>query len=377
VWELAKKAAYLHYRKEAGKLATDLRILVVDDSEAARSQLMKVLLAGGYKTVHLCHSGSEALKHLGVEPANQNPELSEPDAILLDVAMSGPDGIETCARIRADARYRYTPILIVSDETDIGTLAQAFIAGGNDYLRKPFEQLELLARLRAAMRLKSEIDRRIARERELTTVALDMDLAGHLRLLAARGADPVRKHYAAIAPYSGVLDSLTGLPGRRTVEAIIMEGPGAYLDALGVIALQIDGMPLSSTEESSKDFALFIQVANTLKALPGRLGDVLARFDGGMFTIISNEPDEKVFFDRAEALCAAISNLGLKHRPERGGGPVSLSVGAAHTEGDNADQARSLLTAAVMAMEQASSNGGNRVETNSAQTRVQLAAIAK
>ena len=140
-----------------------LQVLIVDDSEAERGQLMDALMAGGYKTVHLCHSGSEALAHLGVEPANQSPELSEPDAILLDVGMSAPDGIETCALIRTDARYRYTPILIVSDETDVATLAQAFIAGGNDYLRKPFEQLELLARLRAALRLKSEIDRRVVR----------------------------------------------------------------------------------------------------------------------------------------------------------------------------------------------------------------------
>jgi PleD family two-component response regulator len=350
--------------------------LIVDDTEAERGQLMDALLAGGYKTVHLCHSGSEALAHLGVEPANQNPELSEPDAILLDVGMSAPDGIETCALIRTDARYRYTPILIVSDEIDVATLAQAFIAGGNDYLRKPFEQLELLARLRAALRLKSEIDRRVARERELTSAALDMDMAGHLHSLAARGSDPSRIHYAALAPYSGVLDSLTGLPGRRTVEAIVMEGPGATLDALGFLTLKIDGMPLSNAEEGGEDYALLSRVANTMKALPGRLGDVLARFDGGVFIAISNEPDAKVFMDRAEALRAAISNLGLKHRSERGGGYVSLSVGAAHGEGGSAGQARALLTSAVMAMERASSKGGNRVEIASVETTAQLVASA-
>lgn len=357
-------------------MATDLRILIVDDSEAERGQLMDALMAGGYKTVHLCHSGSEALAHLGVEPANQNPELSEPDAILLDVGMVGPDGIETCALIRTDARYRYTPILIVSGETDVATLAQAFIAGGNDYLRKPFEQLELLARLRAALRLKSEIDRRVARERELTSAALDMDMAGHLHSIAARGSDPSRMHYAALAPYSGVLDSLTGLPGRRTVEAIVMEGPGAALDALGFLTLKIDGMPLSNAEEDGEDYALLSQVANTMKALPGRLGDVLARFDGGVFIAISNEPDAKVFMDRAEALRAAISNLGLKHRSERGGGYVSVSVGAAHAEGGSAGQARALLTSAVMAMERASSKGGNRVEIASVETTAQLVASA-
>lgn len=338
---------------------------------------MDALMAGGYKTLHLCHSGSEALAHLGVEPPNQSPELSEPDAILLDVGMSAPDGIETCALIRTDARYRYTPILIVSDENDVATLAQAFIAGGNDYLRKPFEQLELLARLRAALRLKSEIDRRIARERELTSAALDMDMASHLHSLAARGSgDPARKHYAALAPYSGVMDSLTGLPGRRTVEAIVMEGTGASLDALGILTLQIDGLPLSNAEEDVEDYTLLSRVANTMKALPGRLGDVLARFDGGVFIAISNEPDAKVFMDRAEALRAAISNLGLKHRPERGGGYVSISVGAAHAEGGSAGQARALLTSAVMAMELASSKGGNRVEIASVETAAQLVASA-
>jgi GGDEF domain-containing protein len=149
------------------------------------------------------------------------------------------------------------------------------------------------------------------------------------------------------------------------------------LDALGIISLQIDGMPLSSADEISEDYALYTQLAKAMKALPGRLGDVLARFDGGVFIIISNEPNEKMFFDRAEALRAAIANLGMKHRPDRGGGYISISVGAAYDEGDNAGQARELLTAAVMAMERASLQGGNRVETTSAQTRAQLAAIAE
>ncbi|MEJ2123586.1 MAG: response regulator [Alphaproteobacteria bacterium] len=358
-------------------MPTDLRILVVDDSEASRGQLMEALIAGGYKALHLCHSGSEALTHRGVEPINQKPELSEPDAILLDVAMSGLDGIEVCARIRADGRYRYTPILIVSEETDVATLAQAFIAGGNDYVRKPFEQLELLARLRAALRLKSEIDRRVARERELSEAILDMDMASSLRLVTSCAPENMRKHYAAFAPYGGVLDTLTGLPGRRSVEAIIMERPGSPSEALGILTLQVDGLPLCNSDEDSEDYALINLVAKTIKAQPGRMGDVLARFDGGVFVVISNEPDAVAFGAHAEALRAAIANLSLKHRTERGGGYVSISVGVAHGNEDNAEQARALLSEAVMAMERATSRGGNRVEINSAQTSVQLAANAE
>ena len=77
------------------------------------------------------------------------------------------DGIEACARIRNDPRYVDVPIIMVTSLDDMDSLANAFVAGATDYITKPLNRVELLARVRSALKLKAELDRRQAREREL------------------------------------------------------------------------------------------------------------------------------------------------------------------------------------------------------------------
>ena len=87
--------------------------------------------------------------------------------MLLDIVMPEMDGVEACARIRNDARYADLPIIMVTSLDDMNSLANAFVAGATDYITKPVNRVELVARVRAALRLKQELDRRQAREREL------------------------------------------------------------------------------------------------------------------------------------------------------------------------------------------------------------------
>ena len=89
--------------------------------------------------------------------------------MLLDIVMPEMDGVEACARIRNDPRYADLPIIMVTSLDDMNSLANAFVAGATDYVTKPVNRVELVARVRAALRLKQELDRRQARERELLT----------------------------------------------------------------------------------------------------------------------------------------------------------------------------------------------------------------
>ena len=83
------------------------------------------------------------------------------DVVLLDIVMPEMDGVEACARIRNDARYADMPIIMVTSLDDMDSLANAFVAGATDYITKPVNRVELVARVRAALRLKQELDRRL------------------------------------------------------------------------------------------------------------------------------------------------------------------------------------------------------------------------
>src|ERR1700689_3765982 len=142
-----------------------MRILVVDDQEDSRDLTEGALLSAGYADIVTAASGWEMLKILDV--GRTTSEASQFDVVLLDIVMPEMDGVEACARIRNDARYADMPIIMVTSLDDMDSLANAFVAGATDYITKPVNRVELVARVRSALRLKQELDRRLAREREL------------------------------------------------------------------------------------------------------------------------------------------------------------------------------------------------------------------
>lgn len=324
---------------------SETHIFAVDDSNIARALMQEVLSAGGYADVHFAASGTDALAKLGIEPLSKAAAVPDPDAILLDVVMPGIDGIETCARIRADSRYQYVPILMVTSESEVDALAQAFVAGANDYVRKPFDSVELLARLRNALKLKGEIDRRRARERELLAATRDIK---------------VRTVHGVCA-----FDALTLLPGRGLIETLVGSLPAEGIEALGVLAVQIDNLQeFRAAHGEAAEAQLLARVAASLSTLPSRLGDLLARYEGGTFVAILHPVSVEELGRRAEAARQAVQALSIPIRGRKGS-LVTVSVGATHGSTVSNRDPRTLFAKAVAAMEQAMRDGGNRVSFTS------------
>jgi two-component system, OmpR family, response regulator MprA len=117
-----------------------MSVLVVDDEPAVRQALQRALTFEGY-AVRVAADGHAALDGLLNDPA---------DAILLDVAMPGIDGLEVCRRLRAAGDR--TPILMLTARHATADRVAGLDAGADDYLVKPFALEELLARLRALLR---------------------------------------------------------------------------------------------------------------------------------------------------------------------------------------------------------------------------------
>lgn len=117
-------------------------ILVVDDDPQVGQTVTWVLEDDGHR-VSVASGGQEALKMIAVD---------RPDLVILDIIMPDMDGIEVCRRIRADPFIRGLPILFLTAKGRANDVAQGLDAGGDDYLTKPFQVVELPARVRALLR---------------------------------------------------------------------------------------------------------------------------------------------------------------------------------------------------------------------------------
>ena len=139
------------------KELSDCRVLIVDDVKANVDILVQAL-SGEYK-LSVALGGQQALDAV---------HRSAPDLVLLDIMMPDIDGYEICRRLRASAATRELPIMFLSSLEDVKDKARGFEVGGNDYLTKPFEVLEVKARVRSLLKAKSYADAvREAAERDL------------------------------------------------------------------------------------------------------------------------------------------------------------------------------------------------------------------
>ncbi|HLZ33026.1 MAG TPA: response regulator [Nitrospira sp.] len=141
-----------------------MSILIVDDSPDQQTLLRAILGKAGYGDVLSADSAKTASAVLNL---NGDAPAHKIDLILMDVLMPEQDGVETCRRIKNCAHLQDIPIIMVTAKNDLSNLKEAFAAGAMDYISKPVNSIELLARVSSALTLKSEMDRRKTRELEL------------------------------------------------------------------------------------------------------------------------------------------------------------------------------------------------------------------
>jgi len=160
-------------------------ILIVDDEPVER-ETMRVLLSGrGYNLV-VAPSGAEAL---------EKASALSPDLILLDVMMPGMDGFKVCQRLRADPLLAEVPIIMVTALDDQSTRLRGLEVGADDFLTKPYDHLELRARVRTITRLNRyhrllvERTQRQQAEEEIRRRDLEMTLLNHVITTAASTLD--------------------------------------------------------------------------------------------------------------------------------------------------------------------------------------------
>ena len=297
------------------------RILIVDDTPENLAVLTQVLRGEGYEVLSVL-SGKRAL---------QAARREAPDLLLLDIQMPEMDGYETCRQFKADETLAAIPIIFISAATDADVKVRAFTSGGVDFVSKPFEHQEVLARVRTHLALRSA-------ERDLE------------RRLLQKEQEVLHMAYH---------DALTGLPNRLqlfnrleyALEVAAREGR-----QLAVLSLDIDRFKIVNDSLGHEvGDQLLMTVAQRLRDTAQR-SDIVCRIGGDEFALALTDVDTAVFAAHiAEELlpCVAETITVGEHAIR-----ISPSIGIAIFPQDGAD-AHTLLRNADAALRRVKDSGGN------------------
>jgi adenylate cyclase len=243
------------------------RILVVDDDPKNCKLLQAVLAPLGY-TVNSAKSGPEALDLIAAEP---------PDLVLLDIVMPQLSGYEVCRKLRDAAATRALPVIMLTSSGDQDKVS-AIEAGADDFIARPFDQMELLARVRSLLRIKQYHD---------TIQAQAAELAEWTSLLETRVKAQVEELER--------LGRLRRFLSPQLAEVIISTDYESLLQShrreIAVAFCELRGFAnLAETAEPEEVMAVLADFHQEMGHLVFRFEGTLERFAGDAMLIVFNDP---------------------------------------------------------------------------------------
>lgn len=167
-------------------MLNESKILVIEDIPDNLEVITDILTAQGY-TIATAINGERALKRL---------QKYLPNLILLDVKMPGIDGFETCCRIKANAAWSQIPIIFLTVVNDTDNIVKGFALGAVDYIPKPFNHIELLARVKTHLQLQQmtlQTQQQALQERILRQIIETIHSSLDLNLILSRAATQIHQ----------------------------------------------------------------------------------------------------------------------------------------------------------------------------------------
>ncbi len=239
-------------------------VLVVDDEPVNCALLDAMLSPEGYE-VRSASSGEEALAHIAAAP---------PDLVLLDLAMPGIDGVEACRRIRAMPGGELIPVVVVTAHGERESRIRAKAAGADDFLAKPVDDAELLARVKNLTRVKALHDLRARRHEALTRELAERSE----QLLRAERLATVGTLASAVGHELNNLDASLAL-ALRGIEHAVMRGEAPSEEDLaamqhGLRAVRAHATQLLSLGRPGAERVEVFDLADLLREVLGTLRSI-------------------------------------------------------------------------------------------------------
>jgi len=312
-------------REAVAETGRNGRLLLVDDRRSSYERIVTML--AGEHTVDVEPDPNNAL----FRAAEGNYE-----ALIVSLGLEHFDGLRLCSQLRSLERTRSLPVLAIADGEDSGRLARGLEIGINDYLVRPIDKNELLARVRTQVRRKRYT------ERLRDNVQLSIEMA--------------------------ITDALTGLYNRRYMEShlgALVEQAAARGKPLAILVLDIDYFKTvndnhghDAGDDVLREFA--IRVRKSIRGI-----DLACRLGGEEFVVVMPETDMAVAATVAERLRRRIATEPFPIEQGSKAIEVTISIGIAALEAAE-DNAATILKRADQALYRAKRDGRNRVVADAA-----------
>ncbi|OOZ39441.1 hypothetical protein BOW53_11550 [Solemya pervernicosa gill symbiont] len=313
-------------------------VLLVDDQEMVAHLIRDMLSNDPEVAFHYCQEATSAIAMASEVGAT---------TILLDLVMPDVDGMMLLKYFRANPATRDVPIIVLSSREQPETKRNAFQLGATDYLVKPPEQIELIARVRSHFRQYLDRKERDAALQELQSAQQELE----------RMNEELKK--------LSLTDALTSVPNRRYFdESMEREFSRAQRDQheISVIMIDIDNFKKYNDSYGHLEGDSCLQlVAKAMSDAVKRPTDTIARYGGEEFSILLPETPLEGAKEVAEVVRAAVEALGIEHK-ENPPGVVTVSLGVATVipDNENINKPVSFVNLADKALYNAKETGRNR-----------------
>ncbi len=316
-------------------------ILVIDDSIDSRTLICHILNQAGYDHILEADSARQAFDLLGIDRPEGDIDFGpRVDLILLDIVMPEMDGIATCIKLKATPQTADVPIIMVTADTKDVSLQNAFEQGAMDYVNKPINRVELCARVKSALLLKDEMDRRIELARELAAAN-------------------------KILQRTALTDGLTGIANRRYFDEFLKKEWRRCRREQQPITLCLVDIDFFKAYNDSYGHLqgddCLKKVAAILAASVKRPGDLVARYGGEEFALILSETTEDGGCAVAHRIMREVAARNIPHENSTVSDRITLSFGVAMLTPMAATAVHDLITQADRALYEAKNMGRDRI----------------